>query len=137
MGAGDSFFEYETEEPTELGEERMMTRMPGLTVENYALVEMAFLEIQSGQVVVQERGRASESLDWLSTPIGSDRPTVEEARDILRANAAEKALDQAISRFTAKSGMLDLARKADHRFGMTCISSVVDVLKVDSKVFLF
>ena len=93
------FSSTETTQANTFGEERMMTQMPGTTTHNWALVELGLLDVEQGIVVIQANGEATESLDRLMVPIGTDQPTREEALDILRANAGQQALDVALQDF--------------------------------------
>ena len=86
----------EEESHVELGEERMMTRMPGVQIDNEALAELALLDADSGAVVLHAIGNGSSSMEQLVAPLGEDYPRKEDARDILRGNAAQQALDQAL-----------------------------------------
>ncbi len=87
------------EMPTYLGQGRMMTQLTGVTVVNDAMVEMALLDVKNERVVVQAQGEGSETMEELDTPIGTNQPSKEEARDILRINAAKNALDRTMMEF--------------------------------------
>ena len=87
------------ETPTHIGQGFMMTEMPGLEVVNYALVEMALLDVRTGRLIVQAKGQGSELIQELDVPIGADQPSKAEVRDILRINAAKKALDRTMVEF--------------------------------------
>lgn len=80
----------------EIGEETMMTRMSGVEIENAGKAELALLHVDSGHLALHAAGEGSDSMEQLEVPIGADYPRKEDAKDILRANAAEKALDQAL-----------------------------------------
>ncbi|MDT7043411.1 hypothetical protein [Candidatus Nitronereus thalassa] len=86
----------EVESHIEIGEETMMTRMSGVEIENGAQAELALLHTDSEKISLHAVGEGSESMEQLAAPIGGDYPRKEDAKDILRANAAEKALDQAL-----------------------------------------
>ncbi len=86
----------ESESHIEIGEETMMTRMSGVEIENEGQAELALLHTGSGDLVLHAEGQGSSSMEQLEVPIGGDYPRKEDAKDILRANAAEKALDQAL-----------------------------------------
>lgn len=86
----------EIESHIEIGEETMMTRMSGVEIENAGKAELALLHVDSGRLALHAAGEGSSSMEQLEVPIGADYPRKEDAKDILRANAAEKALDQAL-----------------------------------------
>ncbi len=86
----------EIESHIEIGEETMMTRMSGVEIDNTALAEIALLNGDSGKIALHAVGEGSSSMEQLDAPIGADYPRKEDAKDILRANAAETALDQAL-----------------------------------------
>lgn len=90
------FSSTEVESNTEIGEARMMTRMTAEELVNDALAELALLDGNSGNLVLRAKGLGGESMDMLAAPIGEDYPSKEEAKNILRGNAAQKALDNAI-----------------------------------------
>lgn len=82
------------------GESRMMTKMPGTTTFNVALVELGVIDVAQELVMVQVEKTATERMDRLKVPIGHDQGTLEDALDILRANSAQQALDDALQDFT-------------------------------------
>lgn len=82
--------------PVTLGEERMMTQMSGTSVENVALSEVALLRLADYRVIWNLSGSATETLELLDAPIGKDRPTREQSLEILRAQAAQQALDRSL-----------------------------------------
>ena len=86
----------EEESHIEIGEETMMTRMSGVSIDNEALAELAVLNADSGKIALYATGHGASSMEQLAVPIGEDYPGRENARDILRANAAQNALDQAL-----------------------------------------
>ena len=86
----------EEESHIEIGEETMMTRMSGVSIDNEALAELALLHAGSGKIALHATGHGASSMEQLAVPIGEDYPRKEDARDILRANAAQNALDQAL-----------------------------------------
>ena len=90
------FSSTEVESNSEIGEARMMTRMTAEELENDALAELALLDGSSGHLVIRANGVGGESMNILAAPLGEDYPSGEEARNILRGNAAQKALDNAI-----------------------------------------
>ena len=92
----------EQENLTVLGEERMMTQMPGIEVDNFSLAEIALVDISTGQVKIQAQGESVESMEQLLVPFGDRENPQHSPRDLLRANAAQKALDQAFGRFKEK-----------------------------------
>ena len=87
--------------------------LPGNEIENYALVEMALIDLQSGRSLIQAHGRSYALLEQLDVPIESNRyplvkgsaranrfyPTDDMALEVLRTVALEEALDQAIMQF--------------------------------------
>lgn len=86
----------EVEGHTEIGAETMMNRMSGIEIDNTALAEVALLRGDSGAIALRAAGTGSSTMEQLAAPLGEDYPRNKHARDILRANAAEKALDQAL-----------------------------------------
>ena len=92
----------EEENSTVLGEERMMTQMPGVEVVNFSLAEIALVDIPTGRVKIQARGESVQSMEQLLVPLGNREDSQHSPRDLLRANAAQKALDQAFGRFKEK-----------------------------------
>ncbi len=87
------------ETPSYFGQGRMMTQLTGVTVVNDAMVEMALLDVKNERVLIQAHGQGSEAMEELDTPIGTNQPSKEEARDILRINAAKNALDRTMMEF--------------------------------------
>ncbi len=87
--------------------------LPGNKIQNYALVELAFVDLQSGKSLIQAHGRSYALLEQLDVPIESNRyplvqgsartnrfyPTDDMALEVLRTVALEEALDQAIMQF--------------------------------------
>ena len=87
--------------------------LPGNEIQNYALVEVALVDLQSGKSLIQAHGRSYALLEQLDVPIESNRyplvkgsananrfyPTDDMALEVLRAVALEEALDQAIMQF--------------------------------------
>lgn len=86
----------EEESHIEIGEATMMTRMSGVSIENEAVAELALFHADSGKVALHAAGEGASSMEQLEAPIGSDYPRKEDAQDILRGNAAQEALDQAL-----------------------------------------
>jgi hypothetical protein len=86
----------EVESHIEIGEETMMTRMSGVEIDNSALAELALLHADSGKIALHAVGEGAESMEQLEAPIGENYPRKEDAKHILRATSAEKALDQAL-----------------------------------------
>jgi len=86
----------EEESHIEIGEETMMTRMSGVSIDNEALAELALINADSGKIALHAAGNGASSMEQLAVLIGEDYPRKEDARDILRANAAQQALDQAL-----------------------------------------
>ena len=79
-----------------LGEERMMTQMRGISVQNMALAEVAVLGLADYVVILDLPGSATETLELLDAPIGKDQPTPEQSLEILRAQAGQQALDRSL-----------------------------------------
>ncbi len=87
--------------------------LPGNEIQNYALVEMALVDLQSGKSLIQAHGRSYALLEKLDVSIESNRypqvkgsvnanrfyPTDDMALEVLRTVALEEALDQAIMQF--------------------------------------
>ena len=87
--------------------------LPGNEIENYALVEVALVDIRSGRSLIQAHGRSHARLEQLDVPIESNRyplvqgsahtnryfPSDDMAIDVLRTVALEEALDQALMQF--------------------------------------
>jgi len=92
----------EHESPTHLGAQPIMTQMPGQTIENYALAELALVDARSQKVVFHVEGQASATMDELTVPFGETIESGVEGRDILRANSAQAALDRALVEFQKK-----------------------------------
>jgi hypothetical protein len=82
--------------PQKIGEATMMTQMSGTVLENSALAEVGILRVSDFKMVFWRQGRATESLEQLDVPIGTDRPSATNARNILRARAGQQALDRAL-----------------------------------------
>ncbi|GJL58985.1 MAG: hypothetical protein NPIRA03_18420 [Nitrospirales bacterium] len=90
------FSSRENTGPVKIGEATMMNQMGGMVIENSAIAEVGILRLPDFQMVYWTQGRASESLEQLDVPIGKNRPSAMEARDILRARAGQQALDRAL-----------------------------------------
>ena len=87
--------------------------LPGNEIQNYALVEVALVELRSAKSLIQAHGRSYALLEQLDVPVGSNRyplvqgsaqtnrfyPTNDTALEVLRMVALEEALDQAIMQF--------------------------------------
>ena len=86
----------ESSGPVTLGEERMMTQMSGTSVESIALSEVVLLRLADYVLIFNLQGLATETLELLDAPIGKDQPTRKESLDILRAQAAQQALDRSL-----------------------------------------
>ncbi len=95
------FSSRENTGPVKIGEATMMNQMGGMVIENSAIAEVGILRLSDFQMVYWTQGRASESLEQLDVPIGKNRPSVMEARDILRARAGQQALDRALEQVGA------------------------------------
>ena len=85
--------------PTVLGEERMMTQMSGTSIENTALAEVGLFRIADERLLIDIPAGAQETLELLDAPIGEGQPSREESIDILRAQAAQQALDKSLNKF--------------------------------------
>jgi hypothetical protein len=90
------FSSRERSGPQKIGEATMMTQMTGTVIENSALAEVGILRVSDFTMVFFARGWATESLEQLDVPIGTNQPSATEARDILRARAGQYALDRAL-----------------------------------------
>ena len=75
----------------------MMTQMSGSAVDNIAIAEVALLRLADYGVTFVLQGSATETLELLDAPIGEGQPTREQSLDILRAQAGQQALDQALN----------------------------------------
>ncbi len=82
--------------PTKLGEATMMTQMSGTVRENSALAEIGVFTVQNFNMVYMTSSQATDTLEELDAPLGLNRPSASEAHDILRAQAAQQALDRAL-----------------------------------------
>ena len=78
------FSSKETESATHLGAQPIMTQMPGVAVENHALAELALLDIGSKRILLEVEGRASDTLEELTVPIGDATHSSLEGRNLLR-----------------------------------------------------
>ena len=99
------FSSTESTVPGTFGEARMMTQIQGTTTHNSALVELGLIDVDKGTLTIHSQGQATESLDRLNAPIGNNQLAMEEALDILRANAGQQALDKALTGFTRSCGV--------------------------------
>ena len=105
-----TFFAFGPTQPSEGGGTPGRGSQLGFRAENYALVEMAVLDPNHDQVIVQADGRDWASLDRLNVPVESNNfpvirrsrrvspifPTEENAHDALRGVSGSEALDQAL-----------------------------------------
>jgi hypothetical protein len=82
--------------PEKIGEATMMTQMGGTVIENTAMAEVGILRVSDFKIVFLASGRGTESLEQLDAPIGTNQPSISDARDILRARAGQQALDRAL-----------------------------------------
>jgi len=82
--------------PEKIGEATMMTQMGGTVIENSAMAEVAILRSSDFTVVFLASGIGTETLELLDAPIGSNRPSPTDAREILRARSGQYALDRAL-----------------------------------------
>lgn len=80
----------------------MMNQMGGMVIENSAIAEVGILRLSDFQMVYWTQGAASEVLEQLDVPIGKNRPSPMEARDMLRARAGQQALDRALEHLGAE-----------------------------------
>jgi hypothetical protein len=85
-------------------------QVPGYYAQNYALVELALVQVENGKVVANSDGRAWASLNRLNVPVNSTGypvvhrslqiapifPTEANAKDVLRSIAALDASEQAV-----------------------------------------
>jgi hypothetical protein len=96
----------EKDGPEKIGEATMMTQMGGTVTENSAMAEVGILRVSDFKMVFLASGRGTESLEQLDVPIGKNRPSTTEARDIVRARAGQYALDRALDHLgsACKSG---------------------------------
>ncbi len=85
--------------PTVLGEERMMTQMSGTSIENTALAEVGLFRFADERLLIDIPAVAQETLELLDAPIGQGQPSRDESIDILRAQAAQQALDKSLNLF--------------------------------------
>ncbi|WNM59576.1 hypothetical protein [Candidatus Nitrospira allomarina] len=90
------FSSREKTSPVKIGEATMMNQMGGMVIENSAIAEVGVLRLSDLQMVYWTQGWAFETLEQLDVPIGKNRPSAMEARDILRARAGQQALDRAL-----------------------------------------
>ncbi len=84
--------------PVALGEERMMTQMHGIAIENTALAEVVLVRLSDFTVMSYISGLATEVLEQLDAPIGDVPSSKVESLEILRAQAGQQALDHALDR---------------------------------------
>ena len=92
------FSSRERSGPQKIGEATLMTQMTGTVIENSALAEVGILRVSDLKMVFWAEGLATETLEQLAVPIGTNQPSAAEARDILRAQAGQQALDRALER---------------------------------------
>ncbi len=110
------FSSAESEVPTYLGLDGSPEQgggrphMPGFEANNYALAELALLDVATGQIVARVDGRAWSQLLRLHVPIKSNvypvihrslrtapiYPLEDQAKDVLRSIAGDEALEQAV-----------------------------------------
>ena len=84
--------------PEKIGEATMMTQMGGTVIENSAMAEVGVLRVSDFKMVFLVPEWGTESLEQLDAPLGTNRPSAREARDVLRARAGQQALDRALER---------------------------------------
>lgn len=95
------FSSHETVGPEKIGEATMMTQMSGSVIENFALAEVGIFRVSDSRLVFYASGLGIESLEELDVPIGKNRPSSANARDLLRARAGQLALDHALEQVGA------------------------------------
>lgn len=85
-------------------------KVAGFEAINYALAELALLDVATGQVLLRADGRAWSKLNRLYVPVQSNAypvihrslriapiyPSEDNAKDVLRSIAADEALEQAV-----------------------------------------
>jgi hypothetical protein len=71
-------------------------------VVNSSLAEIAYVDFPTGRVKIQARGESVQSMEQLLVPLGDQANSQHSPRDLLRANAAQQALDQALGDFKEK-----------------------------------
>ena len=77
----------------------MMTQIRGIAVENSALAEVGLLRVADSRLLIDLSGQARETLDMIDAPLGGQQLSKEESLAILRAQAAQQALDQSLQKF--------------------------------------
>ncbi|WP_342348399.1 hypothetical protein [uncultured Nitrospira sp.] len=107
--------------PEKIGQATMMTLMSGTVIEKSAMAEgtIPILKLSDFTVGFWTSGIGTKTLEQLNVPIVSNRPL--DARDILRAQAGQHALDRALERLgsacqsekKARLGFTDNFRIAD------------------------
>ncbi len=84
----------ENSSPVTLGEETIMTQMSGTLIENLALAEVVVLRLSDYQGLIALSAGATEELQLLDAPLGEGALSRDESLNILRAQAAQQALDR-------------------------------------------
>lgn len=82
--------------PVKIGEATVMTQMSGTVIEHSALAEIGVLRTTDKKVVFMASGWGTETLEQLDVPIGDRQLSPIDAREILRAQAGQQALDRAL-----------------------------------------
>ena len=82
--------------PVKIGEATVMTQMSGTVIEHSALAEIGVLRTTDKKIVFLKSGRGTETLEQLDVPIGDRQLSPIDAREILRAQAGQQALDRAL-----------------------------------------
>jgi len=95
------FSSRETVGPEKIGEATMMTQMSGTVIENSALAEVGIFRVSDSRLVFYASGLGIESLEQLDVPMGKNRPSSANARDLLRARSGQQALDHALEHLGA------------------------------------
>jgi len=83
--------------PAKIGEATVMTQMSGTVIEHMALAEIGVLRTADKKIIFMKSGWGTETLEQLDVPIGDRQPSPMDAREILRAQAGQQALDRALA----------------------------------------
>jgi hypothetical protein len=109
-------------------------QVSGFETNNYALAELALLEVQTGRVVAKAEGQAWSTLNHLYAPVKSNSypvihrslriapiyPKEENAKEVLRSIAGDEALEQAVldlQRQWKKAAEASVGRRLDSIVG--------------------
>jgi len=99
--------------PAHLNVAQEVSSVPGTQTDNYATIEMALVDLQTGKSLVLATGQSHALLENFDVPMGSNRypvvkaadryhpiyPKDDEAYEVLRIVAMGEALDQAVMHF--------------------------------------